>query len=120
MRKKINDFYMIKNSKLEENYDVLIYAANWPGRRISAWKQLLPARAIENQSYVIGVNRIGKDGNGVEHPGDSVVINYRGEKISNTESNKQSVETISLSYSELENFRRNHPFELDADRFELK
>jgi len=104
----------------EENYDVLIYVANWPERRISAWKQLLPARAIENQSYVVGVNRIGKDGSGVEHPGESAVINYRGEKISSTESNKQSVETISLSYSDLENFRKLHPFHLDADEFELK
>ena len=104
----------------EENYDVLIYVANWPERRISAWKQLLLARAIENQSYVVGVNRIGKDGSGVEHPGESVVINYRGEKISGTESNQKSVETISLSYSELEDFRRHHPFELDADGFELK
>lgn len=104
----------------EENYDVLIYVANWPERRINAWKQLLPARAIENQSYVVGVNRIGKDGSGVEHPGESVVINFRGEEISRTESNKQSVETISLSYSELEDFRRQHPFELDADEFKLK
>jgi predicted amidohydrolase len=104
----------------EENYDVLIYVANWPERRISAWKHLLPARAIENQSYVVGVNRVGKDGNGVEHRGESAVIDFRGEKINKPGANAETVETISLSYPALENFRSTHPFHLDADEFELK
>lgn len=105
---------------VEENYDVLIYSANWPGRRIYAWQQLLPARAIENQAYVAGVNRIGMDGNDVEHPGESAAYNFRGEKISKSEKDKESVETIVLSHSALESFRRLHPFEQDADDFELK
>ena len=103
----------------QQDYDVLIYIANWPERRITAWKQLLPARAVENQSYVIGVNRIGRDGNDVLHTGESSVFNFSGEKISKTEPEKESVETISLSYSDLENFRSRHPFHLDADGFEL-
>ena len=59
-------------------YDVLIYVANWPERRIPAWKTLLQARAIENQCYVIGVNRVGEDGNGIYHSGDSMVIDPLG------------------------------------------
>ena len=55
-------------------YDVLIYVANWPERRSLAWKTLLQARAIENQCYIIGVNRVGNDGNDVYHSGDSMVI----------------------------------------------
>ena len=103
-----------------ENYDVLIYSANWPERRIAAWKHLLPARAIENQSYVVGVSRIGKDGNDVEHSGESVVFNYKGEIISVSKPEKQSVETVSLSFSGLESFRSQLPFHLDADEFDLK
>lgn len=104
---------------VEENYDVLIYSANWPGRRIYAWQHLLPARAIENQSYVVGVNRVGKDGTAVEHPGESAIFNFRGEKISGPKTSHEFVETLALSYSELEYFRKSHPFEFDADEFKL-
>ncbi len=101
-------------------YDVLIYVANWPQVRSHPWKQLLIARAIENQCYVIGVNRIGIDGNDFDHSGDSMVINPRGEIISNTEANKESIETITLDKSYLEEFVKNFPVGLDADDFELK
>ena len=103
----------------QDDYDVLLYVANWPGRRINAWKQLLPARAVENQSYVIGVNRIGSDGNGVEHTGESALLDFLGEKINGTTANMESVETVSLSLSALKNFRSSHPFESDADKFQL-
>ena len=63
------------------NYDLLIYIANWPERRSTPWKTLLKARAIENLSYVAGVNRIGKDGNGIEHSGDSALIDFKGDEI---------------------------------------
>jgi len=96
-------------------YDVLLYVANWPEVRIYAWKQLLIARAIENQCYVIGVNRIGKDGNNIEHSGDSVVINPRGEIISKTKANKESVETIKLDKQYLEDYKKVFPVGLDAD-----
>jgi len=101
-------------------YDLLIYVANWPEVRNYPWKQLLIARAIENQCYVIGVNRIGKDGNDFAHSGDSVVINPRGEIISKTKANEESVETVELDKTYLEDFRKIFPVGLDADNFELK
>jgi len=88
-------------------YDLLIYVANWPSVRAEVWKTLLRARAIENVSYVIGVNRIGKDGNGHMYSGDSAIINFRGE----------SVETLSLE--ELQTFRAKFPALEDADSFTL-
>jgi omega-amidase len=100
-------------------YDVLIYVANWPEARTYPWKQLLIARAIENQCYVIGVNRIGEDGNGIKHSGDSMVINPRGEIISKTKANEQSIETITLDRIYLEDFRKAFPVGLDADDFKL-
>src|SRR5258705_7798596 len=102
-----------------EDYDVLIYAANWPQKRIAAWNLLLPARAVENQSYVVGVNRWGKDGNGAEHPGHSAGVDFTGKKISRGESG-EFIETAALSYSELQQFRNHYPFHLDADKFRLE
>ncbi|SRR5258706_405008 len=103
----------------ESDYDVLIYAANWPRKRIAAWNLLLPARAVENQSYVIGVNRWGKDGTNAEHPGYSVALDFAGKKLNNKESG-EFIETISLSASTLQQFRNQFPFHLDADRFKLE
>ncbi|MFX8848627.1 nitrilase-related carbon-nitrogen hydrolase, partial [Acinetobacter baumannii] len=65
----------------EKEYDILLYVANWPERRNHAWKSLLVARAIENQCYVIGVNRVGNDGNEIYHSGDSMIINPLGEVL---------------------------------------
>jgi omega-amidase len=101
-------------------YDCLIYVANWPERRIYAWKQLLIARAIENQAYLIGVNRIGTDGKGMDYPGHSVVLNPKGEPLSNIKPNAESIETITLSYKELEEYRREFPVGLDADKFRIE
>lgn len=102
------------------DYDVLIYVANWPEVRNYPWKQLLIARAIENQCYVIGVNRIGKDGNDFAHSGDSMVINPRGEIVSHTKANEESIETIKLDMDYLEDFRKVFPVGLDADDFEIQ
>lgn len=107
-----------KNQK-ENSYDVLIYVANWPEVRAYPWKQLLIARAIENQSYVVGLNRIGNDGNGVSHSGDSAVINPRGELMSTIQSHEDKAETLSLSYNYLEDFRSKFPVLLDGDEFEI-
>lgn len=104
----------------ESFYDVLIYVANWPERRSHPWKTLLLARAIENQAYVIGVNRIGADGNAITHSGDSAVINPKGEIISTTKANEEATETVALSYTELAEFRKQFPVMQDADKFELK
>jgi len=101
-------------------YDVLIYVANWPAVRSYPWKQLLIARAIENQCYVIGVNRVGKDGNGYDHSGDSVVINPWGEIINLVKVNEEHIETVTLDKNYQEEFRKIFPVGLDADDFELK
>ena len=99
------------------DYDLLIYVANWPERRSQAWKTLLKARAIENLSYVLGVNRIGDDGNGVYHSGDSALINFKGEKISKTKAHEENLETITISRKELLDFRQKFPAYQDADDF---
>lgn len=104
----------------EWQYDVLVYVANWPEVRSHVWKSLLVARAIENQCYVIGVNRIGKDGNDYNHTGDSVIINPRGEVISKTKANEEGIETVTLDKNYLADFIKVFPVGLDADRFDLK
>ena len=97
-------------------YDVLIYVANWPERRNLAWKTLLRARAIENQCYVIGVNRVGKDGNDIYYSGDSTVIDPLGE-ILYEKANEEEIFTIVLQKDKLEEVRRRFAFWKDADRF---
>lgn len=108
------------NGSYTAAYDVLLYVANWPEVRSYPWKQLLIARAIENQCFVIGVNRIGADGNNIAHSGDSMVINPRGEIISTTKANEESIETVSLDYNYLTEFRKVFPVGLDADTFGLQ
>ncbi len=114
-----NTFKKISDTECEAEYDVLIYVANWPEVRNYSWKQLLIARAIENQCYVIGVNRVGLDGNDYKHSGDSVVINPRGEIISKTNPYEENIETISLDKSYLNDFRKAFPVGLDADDFKI-
>jgi omega-amidase len=101
------------------DYDVLLYVANWPEARSYAWKQLLIARAIENQCYVAGVNRIGADGNIIMHAGDSLVVNPLGEIISHTKAHQESVETVVLDHEMLQGLRKKFPVGLDTDAFEL-
>jgi omega-amidase len=115
----------VQNSKFQSSfvnnaYDLLIYVANWPERRAHPWKTLLMARAIENQCYVAGVNRIGNDGNEIYHSGDSAVINAKGESISKIKSGEESIQTINLKYSELRAFRKVFPVLKDADDFSVK
>lgn len=95
-------------------YDILIYVASWPAARRDAWKSLLKARAIENQCYVIGVNRTGKDGNNLEYSGDSCVFDYNGVNIFEAEDRVGRFD-ITLSYLELLEFRKKFPFLEDAD-----
>jgi len=104
----------------KNDYDLLIYIANWPERRNEPWKILLKARAIENQSYVVGVNRIGTDGNNVIFSGDSAVINPKGEIISKTKAHQENVENVEISLSELNEFKEKFPAYIDADNFEIK
>jgi predicted amidohydrolase len=103
-------------TELSPEYDVLIYVANWPERRNHAWKTLLQARAIENQCYVVGVNRVGTDGNGLYHSGDSMIIDALGTVIY-TKANEEDVFTTTLQKDLLEEVRNKLPFLKDADRF---
>ncbi len=102
----------------EPEYDLLVYVANWPERRSHAWKTLLVARAIENQCYVVGVNRIGNDGNNIYHSGDSMVIDPLGEILYQC-SHEKSVQTSLLSGDLLQDVRNRFPFWKDADQFNL-
>lgn len=97
-------------------YDVLLYVANWPERRNHAWKTLLAARAIENQCYVIGLNRVGNDGNSIYHSGDSRVIDPMGDLLYE-KTHEEDVFTIQLSKSQLNDTRNKLPFLKDADQF---
>jgi len=105
-------------SRSRGDYDLLLYVANWPQRRALAWSTLLRARAIENQSYVVGVNRIGKDGNGTAYAGDSVALDFLGQPLS-SEGGGDRVETAVLDFESLRAYRESFPVHLDADRFEL-
>lgn len=98
-------------------YDALIYVANWPAVRSEAWYSLLKARAIENLSYVIGVNRVGTDGNGNAYDGRSAVFDYKGIAIDSHEDNKEGFSFQVLDLEALKDFRRKFPAQLDADRF---
>ena len=87
-------------------YDLLLYMANWPAARSYAYRQLLIARAIENQCYVVAVNRVGIDGKGTNHQGDSTVIDFKGKHLIEIAPNREGMETISLSYDKLADFRK--------------
>jgi omega-amidase len=101
---------------LTPEYDVLVYVANWPERRNHAWKTLLQARAIENQCYVVGVNRVGTDGMGLQYSGDSMIVDAMG-TVLYTKADEEDVFTITLQKESLEETRSKLPFLKDADRF---
>lgn len=100
-------------------YDVLIYIANWPEARIAAWETLLKARAIENLSYVVGVNRVGKDDLDIQYNGSSAFIGPKGEVLWD-EQKKEAIKTLTLKANPLITFRENFPALLDADRFKIE
>lgn len=100
-------------------YDLLLYVANWPEPRSLAWRTLLQARAIENLAYVVGVNRVGQDGNGIPYSGDSSVIDPKGQILFSS-SRLECMPSFTLSKQELFNFRQKFPAHLDADDFEVR
>lgn len=102
----------------QPEFDVLVYVANWPDRRVAAWDALIPARAIENQCYVIGVNRVGLDGNGLVHSGHSQVVDPLGDVCSIIR-DVEGMKTVSLDSALLEDVRTRMPFWRDADSFEI-
>jgi omega-amidase len=104
---------------VDEDYDVLMIVANWPERRALHWRTLIPARAVENQSYVIAVNRVGHDGNEVYHSGDSTCISPNGDVVY-YKRDEEDVYTFSIIHDEVEKTRRALPFLKDADKFTLE
>jgi len=106
-------------SRNRSDYDALVFIANWPEPRSRAWKSLLPARAIENQAYVIAVNRVGTDGNGRAYSGDSGVYDPRGMLLSRIRPHEEIIETLTLSGRELVDFREKFQVALDADSFKI-
>lgn len=105
-------------SRNRGDYDLLIYVANWPAPRHFAWQTLLRARAIENLSYLVGVNRAGRDGNGHDYLGGSAIVDYLGADLADL-GNAEAVATVSLDRDELERFRSRFAFHEDADAFSL-
>ena len=106
-------------SRNTEGFDLLFYIANWPAKRSYAWRSLLLARAIENQCYVIGVNRVGDDGNGYPHSGDTVVIPPMGDTPIYERRDLEEVVTHELHRHELQKVRTTLPFLNDRDTFEI-
>lgn len=104
-------------SRNSEDYDLLIYVANWPDKRKSAWKSLLTARAIENQCYVIGVNRVGEDSKNY-YSGDSSLINALGETLY-TNSHIEEIYSNTISKYDLNKIRTQLPFLNDKDNFKI-
>lgn len=97
-------------------YDLLLYVANWPEARKRAWKTLLPARAVENMAYVCGVNRVGTDGKGFVYSGDSMIVSPKGEILADA-GNKEKILTFLLKKSDLTHLRIKFPVWKDADSF---
>ena len=100
------------------DYDLMLLVANWPTRRAAHWSLLLEARAIENQSWVIGVNRVGEDGNGLQYPGRSVVHDPMGRRVADL-GDAEGCRVAELDLDRLRRVRTEFPFQADADRFTL-
>jgi predicted amidohydrolase len=103
-----------------EDYDLLIYVANWPNKRVFAWDTLLKARAIENMCYCIGVNRTGNDGDGYEYNGHTAAYDCLGENITELNREEPFLKEISLDKNHLEETRSHLKFLQDRDEFSLK
>jgi omega-amidase len=102
----------------KHEYDVLINVANWPEARVNAWDTLLKARAIENHAYVVGVNRVGLDGNDIKYCGHSGIYDPKGNTLAFLD-NKLVAYATNLNYADLARYRENFPAQLDADAFEI-
>ena len=101
-------------------YDVLLYLANWPEVRRHPWKSLLVARSMENVAYTIGINRVGTDGMGNAHSGDSVCLDYKGEVISLIPEHTEGTDTVVLSYDQLNDFRSKFNIGAEWDLFNIQ
>ncbi|MDR2926800.1 MAG: amidohydrolase [Cytophagaceae bacterium] len=101
------------------SYDLLLFAANWPVSRIEAWKTLLKARALENQCYVAGVNRVGQSGDGAVYNGCSVLHDYKGNTVGSLSEYEEGLIEVQLSMSKLNDFREKFPVWMDADEWKI-
>ncbi|WCO01434.1 amidohydrolase [Psychroserpens ponticola] len=106
-------------SRNVENYDLIFYVANWPKVRINAWDTLLQARAIENMSYCIGVNRVGLDANNYEYSGHSAAFDVLGKRLDTIPSDKETIEIVTLDKKHIETYRNKLGFLNDKDDFNL-
>ncbi len=106
-------------SRNVENYDVLIYSANWPKPRINAWKTLLKARAIENMSYCIGVNRVGVDANDYQYNGNSIAIDFLGSELTEVAEDTEKIIYATFKKDALKNTRSKLSFLEDKDSFKI-
>lgn len=100
-------------------YDLLIYIANWPSMRAHAFRQLLVARAIENQAYVVGINRVGVDGKGLYYQGNSTVLDFNGNHITEIAPDEEAFEIVTISLSNLQKARESFPVGSDWDGFQI-
>lgn len=110
--------FPIWSRNVDNQYDLLIYVAEWPASRQQAWRCLLPARAVENLAYVAGINRVGTDGNNIDYAGDSGVWNFKGNCLLDMKDH-QDFKTITLDKEDLENFRKKFPAWMDGDHFTI-
>ncbi|ERK06126.1 amidohydrolase [Serratia fonticola] len=106
-------------SRYQQDYDLALYVANWPAARSMHWQTLLAARAIENQIYVAGCNRVGEDGNGLNYSGDSLIISPQGERLASAEAGQAARLDAELSLETLQTYRNAFPAWRDADGFQL-
>jgi predicted amidohydrolase len=112
--------FPVWSRNVNNEYDLLIYVANFPQKRIEDWDILLKARAIENQAYVCGVNRVGIDGNGIAYNGHSVMLDYKAKDLLLFAENETSIQTVDIDKKPLNAYREKFPVWKDADQFEIK
>ncbi len=106
-------------SRNRNDYDIAVFVANWPAARAHAWRTLLQARAIENQAFVLGCNRVGEDGNAVAYSGDSLIVDPQGRVLADGAGGQRVALSAGLDHSALQQLRREFPVHLDADNFSL-
>jgi len=112
--------FPVWSRNVNTEYDLAIYVANFPQRRIIDWDILLQARAIENQCYVCGVNRVGVDGLGIDYDGHSTLLDFKAKPLLKFSENKTSIQTAVLTIEPLERYRKKFDVLRDADMFEIK